>query len=254
MHKKTTLFLIGILLLVPLGVSLAAAPTDSEFNTKAQEMRTAHQAFKEARSQSATPEVVNANANTNTSQGKTKEQILEDRATHRKTTLQKIVDLQIAYFERMQKRVDNMPNITDTEKTKLTNQIATSISGLEAKKSEIDATSNDDKLIIKAKDLRTTFMSYHELVKAIVDSIHASKVADAENTTGDRAMAIETKLNELAAEGKDVTALKTELATAQTYINDAKTLREAGDIKGAVAKLKEAYAIFRTISQAAKKL
>ena len=147
-----------------------------------------------------------------------------------------------------------MPNISDAEKTQLTSQITTTLSGLEAKKAEIEATSNEDILTTKAKDLRTTFMGYHELVKAIVDSIHASKVAGAENTTGDRATAIETKLDELAAEGKDVTALKTELATAQTYIDDAKTLREAGDYKGAVAKLKEAYTVFRSVSQAARKL
>jgi len=254
MYKKIILFMAAVLLLVPLGVSLAAAPTNSEFNTKAQEMRTAHNAFKEARSQAATPEVTNANANTNTSHGKTKEQILEDRATHRKTTLQKIITLQTAYFERVQNRIGNMPNISDAEKTQLTSQVTTTLSGLEAKKSEIEATSDEDILTTKAKDLRTIFMGYHELVKAIVDSIHASKVAGAENTTGDRATAIGTKLDELAAEGKDVTALKTELATAQAYIDDAKILREAGDYKGAVAKLKQAYTVFRSVSQAARQL
>lgn len=251
MNKKITLSLIAALLLIPLGVALAAAPTDKEFNTKAQEMRTAHNAFKESRSQAATPEVANANANANTSQGKTKAQILEDRATHRKTTLQKVVDIQIAYFNRVQERINNMPNISEAEKTKLTSQVATSIAGLETSKAGIDATSNEDLLITKSKDLRTAFMGYHELVKAIVDSIHASKVADAEDTTGDRASAIEAELDTLAADGKDVTSLKTELATTQTYIDDAKTLREAGDYKGAVSKLKEAYAVFRSVSQAA---
>src|SRR3989344_6267795 len=96
MIKKITLPMIAALLLIPMGVGLAAAATDSEFQTKAQEMRAAHQAFKEARSQAATPDVVNANANTNTRFGKTKEQILERRELNQKTVLQKIVDLQIA--------------------------------------------------------------------------------------------------------------------------------------------------------------
>lgn len=254
MNKKITLTLVAALLLIPLGVSLAAAPTDKEFNTKAEEMRTAHDAFKESRSQADTPEVANANANTNTSHGKTKDQILEDRATHRKTTLQKIVGIQIAYFSRVQERINNMPNISDDEKTNLTSQVTTALAGLETQQTGIDGTSDDDLLTTKAKDLRTAFMGYRESVKAIVSSIHASRVAGAEDTTGDRASAIETELDALAADGKDVTALQTELATAQTLIDDATTLREAGDYKGAVSKLKEAYAVFRSVSQAAKKL
>jgi len=246
--------MIAALLLIPMGVGLAAAATDSEFQTKAQEMRAAHQAFKEARSQAATPDVVNANANTNTRFGKTKEQILERRELNQKTVLQKIVDLQIAYFERVQKRVDNMPNISDAEKANLSGQIATTLSGLNAKKTGIDAASGTDALKTLAKDLRTTFVGYHKLVNTIVDAIHASRVADAENTAGNRSGAIETKLDELKAQGKDVTALKTQLQSAQTLISDAKTLRESGDHKGAVAKLKEAHTIFRTVSQSAKAL
>ena len=56
------------------------------------------------------------------------------------------------------------------------------------------------------------------------------------------------------ADGKDVTALKTELDTAKTIIADAKILREAGQYKEAATKLKEAYTVFRSISQAAKAL
>lgn len=254
MNKKITLSLVAVLLLIPLGVVLAVAPTDKEFNTKAEEMRTAHDAFKESRSQAVTSEVSNANANTNTSHGKTKDQILEDRATHRKTTLLKIIDIQIAYFNRVQERINRMPNISDDEKTNLASQVTTALAGLEAQKTGIEGTSDDDLLITKAKDLRTAFMGYRETVKAIVGSIHASRVAGAEDTTGDRASAIEAELDTLAADGKDVTALKTELATAQTYIDDAKILREAGDYKGAVSKLKEAYSVFRSVSQAAKRL
>ncbi|MCD4761164.1 hypothetical protein K8R42_04665 [bacterium] len=254
MNKKIIFSLAVGLLLIPLGVSLAAVSTDKEFNIKAQEMRSIHNAFKEARSQAATPELANANANINTSHGKTKDQILENRATHRKTTLQKIIDIQIAYFNRVQERINNMPNISDDEKTNLTSQVTTALAGLEVQKTGIDATSNDDILITKAKDLCMVFMGYRETVKAIVSSIHASRVAGAEDTTGDRASAIEMELDALAADGKDVTVLKIELATAQTYIDDTKTLREAGDYKGAVSKLKEAYSIFRSVLQAAKKL
>lgn len=249
--------MIAALLLVPMGVGLASPSTDStdsEFQTKTRDMRAAHQAFKEARSQAVTPDVNNANANTNTKFGKTKEQILESRALHQKTVLQKIVDLQIAYFERVRDRVDHMPNISDAEKATLDGQITTTISGLNAKKAEIDAASGTDALKTLAKDLRTTFTGYHKIVKAIVDAIHASRVAGAENTAGNRSGAIEAKLDELKAQGKDVTDLKAQLQSAQTLMIDAKTLREARDYKGSVTKLKEAHTIFRTVSQAAKAL
>lgn len=254
MNKKFFFSLAAALLLIPLGVVLAVAPTDTEFNTKAQEMRAAHDAFKESRSQAATSEVTNANANTNTSHGKTKEQILEDRAAHRKTTLQKVISIQLAYFNRVQERINRMPNISDDEKANLTTQITTVLSGLETQQTGIEGTSDDDLLITKAKDLHTAFMGYRESVKSIVGSIHATRVAGAEDTTGDRASAIKTELDTLAADGNDVTALQTELATTQTLIDDATTLREAGDYKGAVSKLREAYAVFRSVSQAVKKL
>ncbi|MCH7492817.1 hypothetical protein IID19_04525 [Patescibacteria group bacterium] len=254
MYKKITFFIVIILLVVPVGVSLAAVPTDRDFNTKAEEMRTAHQAFKDARSQAETPEVANANGNTNTRQGMTKDQIMERREDQRKITLQKVVDLQIAYFERVQSRIDNMPNVSETEKTALTSQVTTAISGLQSIKASIDAATGAEALKNLAKNLRTSFMGYHELVKAIVDSIHASRMVGAENRAGDRASAIDTDLDESDAEGKDVTVLKTELDTAKTIIADAKILREAGQYKEAATKLKEAYTVFRSISQAAKAL
>ena len=134
------------------------------------------------------------------------------------------------------------------------NQISASVTDLEARKGVIDATSNEELLMTKAGELRETFMGYQETVKGMVDAIHASKVSDAEDTTGDRYAAIEAKLGELAAEGVDVTALRIELESAQTHIADSKTLRASGDYTGAVRQLKGAYSIFRSVSQAVNNL
>ena len=174
MIKRSIFLLIVAALIVPVGFIVAAPPTDTEFNTRAQEMREAHNAFKEARSLSAGPGAGNTNATVG--QGQTQEQILERREEQRMLTLQKAVEVQEGYFERVRNRIEQMPNISDAEKARLMQQTDTTLAGLEAKRAEIASAVGVDALIGLAARIRTSFMGDHEIVKGIVNGIHASRI------------------------------------------------------------------------------
>lgn len=247
MPRRNQLLTIAAIALFAMPAVVWATDTDSSFQAKLEEMRQRKEEFLRTKSEAL---------ETTTRTDAQRAQLLAERAAMRKTTLLRIVDVQISYFERMQDRVSNMPNITDEEKAKLDTAITDVIADLTALKTEIEGTATDDEDALKslAQEVQAAFKTKHALVKEIVKAIHASHLTTVLNRANERLAAIETRIDELAADGKDVTALTALLNQAKTSLTEAQSQLSAGEFREALKSIKEAYSLFRQIIQAGKEL
>lgn len=248
MTKQLITITLVSILLVP--VFTLAAVSDSDWQSRLEDLRQKHQEFKDARLE-ATREIQETNQ---TRLEQLRQEMLDQQERHRKDVLIRLIDIQIAFFERMRERVNRRPNIDESYKTTLNETINEVIAGLQQLKVEVEAATDEDTLKQLAQAVKETFQNYHQTVKEIVAAIHASRIANAIDTATDRSTALDARLDELAADGKDVTALTAPLDQAKIHVDQATALVAGGSLREALAELKEAYALFRQVAKGAKEL
>lgn len=247
MTTRIRLLFLGFLAIIFIPTFAQATDTNSTFSERLQEMQQKREAFLKARSEALDSRLQNVER---------REELMKTRAANRKEVLLKIVGVQISYFERMEDRIAKMPNITDEEKTRLTAAVDEVIADLNSLKTQIENASVDDEDVLKnlAQQVFDLFKSKRTLVQEIVKSIHTSHLTRVLSRANERAAAIETKINELQTDGKDVTSLTTLLTKAKASLSEAQTQITAGEFHDALASIKEAYSLFRQIIQAGKDL
>lgn len=234
-----------------------AQTTDGDFQNALNQLRAERQAFKDAhdeeRNQVAEERGATAQARREAAKQK-QEEARQKMETKRKEILLKLVDIQIKWMERTKERIQRMPNITDELKTQLANAVDTAIQNLNAEKAKIEAASGRDAIKTLAKEIRDLFKSKRELVKSIVDAIHASRANDAVVKAEERAAAVGAKVGELKVQGKNTTEVESDLKDAEEDVDAARVAIGRKAFKEANEDLKGAYQKFRNIAQKAKGL
>ncbi len=172
----------------------------------------------------------------------------------RKEVLTRLIDLEIKHFNNTAERVAKMPNITAEIKAQLKTAIDNAVQKLNDQKTKIQAAANDEEVKTLAKETKDLFKTHREIVKKIVAAIHASKESKFISKAEERALAIETKISELKAQGKNVSELETILAAARADISAAKEKLTQKSFKEANDLLKKAYEKFKSIAEKAKAL
>lgn len=259
MKKITQIFLPVIVSLMLTGMPSAglAQTTDADFQNALTQLREARQNFKDAKAAEA-----NERAQAGQEQNQVRRQQAEQRRAeaqkkreeHRKTVLLRLIDIQIKHLNRTKERVNKMPNIDASPKTQLNAEIDKDVQKFNDEKIKVQNTTTPEELKAFAKEIRDLFRSYREVVKQIVDAIHASRQTAAAAKAEDRAAVIKAKIEELKAAGKDTSALDADLSDAKKQIRDTqekigrKAFREANE------DLKGAYQKFHGIAEKAKGL
>lgn len=256
--------LLSFLPVIVIALVLAGSPSagiaqtaDGDFQNALNQLRQSRQSFKDAKAQEKSDAA---------EEGKAKGQVQREAAQQKRTEAQtrmenkrkevllKLVDNQIKWMERAKTRVQKMPNITDELKNQLVSEADTAIQNLNAEKTKIQSTSGRDAIKALAKEVRDLFKLQHEIVKKIVDAIHASRANDAVAKAEDRAAAMKVKINELKDQGKNTTDMESDLKDAEKDIDDAQEAIGRKAFKEANEDLKGAYQKFRGIAQKAKGL
>ncbi|MCP6719523.1 MAG: hypothetical protein KJI71_04845 [Patescibacteria group bacterium] len=234
-----------------------AQTTDVDFQNALNQLRESRKAFKDSKAEEA---------NEAEQEGKAKGQAQREAAQQRKEaarqkmedkrkeTLLRLIDIRVKQLNRTNERVQRKPNITDDLKAQLAAEINDQIQELNAQKTVIDGTEGKEGIKALAKELRELFKAKHEIVKNIVDAIHASRANAAAARAEERAAAIGAKVKELKGEGKDTTEIEQDLEEAEGDINDAQEDIGRQAFREANEDLKGAYQKFREIAQKAKGL
>jgi len=245
MMKLFKLFLLPIVVLALLGTPLGSlAQTDQDQAQDAlNQIRESRGQFKNSKSEELRE----------TGQAKREEarQRMEDK---RKEVLLRLIDIRVKQLNRMNDRVQRMPNITDELKTQLATEILSQIQALEGQKANVEGAEGREAIKALAAELRSLFQSKRGIIKGIVEAIHASRVEIAAAKAQERAAKIGEKLEELAGEGQDTTELEADLDAAEQDIENAKEKIGKKEFKEGAEDLKGAYQKFRGIAEKAKGL
>lgn len=243
-HKSILLVAVSIM---ALPVLVRATDSDSDFESKLNDIRDRREQFLKIRSEAL---------DTRTKTLEQRQTLSQERATQRKDVLLHIIDVQIAYFERMQNRIEQLPNLSDEEKTELDTEVQAVITNLQTLKTQIDGTATGDEDTLKslAQQVLELFKSKRTLVWDIVKGIHEHHVTNVLTRAHERLAAITSRLDEFTADGKDVSSLIALADQAQTALSAAQDSVTAGEYRQALESIKQAYTLFRQIIQGAKDL
>lgn len=139
----------------------------------------------------------------------------------------KEITRRIIFLNELLTKLANVKKITDADKTSLTNQIQAQIDGLNALQIKIDS---DTDLATLRTDVKSIINGYYIFAFFRV-KISLLFAADRLVVTADSLSALELKLkarvDQVAANGEDVSNLNTLLASMTENINDAKTQYQA---------------------------
>lgn len=257
--KKISLSILSIAIAASLmgtaSVSLAQTAADTDFQSALNQLRQARQAFKDAKSQEVKElqEAVAEKVKARRDQiEKRREETAKRREEQRKTVLNRLIDIQIKHFNRTNDRIQKMPNITDELKSQLQAKVDAAIQKLNEEKAKVQDTSGETEIKALAKEVRDLFKAHRELVKEIVDAIHASMADYAADKAEERANSIKAKIEGLKNEGKNTDELSAELENAEKNIADAREKIGRKAFREANEDLKGAYQLFRGIADKAK--
>lgn len=248
--------LVALVLVVSPSVGFGQA-TDDDVQNALNQLRQSRQAFKDAKAQEK-----NEQAEVGKAKGQAQREAAEQKREQaqqrmedkRKEVLLKLVDIQIKHFTRTEARVSRMPKITDELRAQLIAEIDTTIQNLNGLKTKVDAATGKEAIKELAKEIRDFSKSQHEIVKKIVDAIHASRANIAVVKAEERAAAIKDKVQNLKDKGKNTAETEAELEDAEKDINDAQEAIGRKAFKEANEDLQGAYQKFRNIAQKAKNL
>lgn len=133
------------------------------------------------------------------------------------------IEKRIESLNKTLEKISEMKNVSDSEKTSIKSDIQSEITKLEALKSKID--SDTDLATIK-KDL-SSITSGSRIYALIIPRMNILASVDKVNTIATMLETIATKLesrvNELKASGKDVTAVETALSNISKKIENARS-------------------------------
>lgn len=248
--------LIAFVLIASPSVGIAQT-TDADFQNALSQLRQSRKDFKSAKAQEANgaSEVGKAKGQAQREAAQQKREEARQRMeTKRKEVLLKLVDIQIKWMNRTKERVQRMPKITDELKTQLTTEIDATIGNLNAEKAKVQGVTGKQAIKDLAKEIRALFKAKHEVVKKIVDAIHASRANQAVAKAEERAAAMKAKVKEMKDEGKDTTEIEADLEDAEEDIDDAQEAIGRKAFREANEDLKGAYQKFRNIAGKAKGL
>lgn len=233
--------------------STAAEDAHAAVHKEIDDLKSAREAFKEARKQEEDSRSMEAKERREAQRKELEVKRVDAerrKEEHRKKVLLRLIDVQIKHLNNVWRRVEKMKNITDAKKTELKAEIDKAIAGLKDLAVKVKAATTPEQLKELTKMLRDYIKSKNDLVKKIVDSIAADALRDSAMKAEERIKTAEAKIVELKAAGKDVTALEALLATAKSKLEAAKT---AGT-KEAWAEMREALKdVYEALKEFAKK-
>ncbi len=259
MRKITQSIFLFALLLMFAGVPSVgfADVTDVDFQKAFIELRAARKDFNDAREQE-NQERIQAGREQNQEkrlQAKQRQGDAEKRKEeHRKVVLLRLIDIQIEHLNRTEERIGRMNNIETTLKTQLNAEIGKSIQKLREERVSVQNASTVEELSALAKEIHERFKSYRDVVRKIVDAIHASRLTKVTAQAEKRAVNVKEKIDELREEGKDTSEIEEDLDNAEKKIDDTKEKAERRDFRNANEDLKDAYRQFRKVVDTAKEM
>jgi len=261
MKKLLLPFFPALIALVLVGLPVTSVANGDEggddFDNALHQLRDSRQAFKDAKAEEAS-EASQARRETAQARKAAAEQRREDAGKKmeekRKETLLRLVDIQVKHWEKIAVRVEGMPNITDDLKAQLAAEVDAAIAELNVKRTSVEGAEGREAIKTLAKEIRDSFRSKRDVVKNIVEAIHASRGNSAAAKAEDRAAGIKAKIQELKGQGKNTTEIENELEEAEEDIDDAQEAIGRKAFREANEDLKGAYQKFRDIAQKAKNL
>lgn len=233
---------------VPTGVSDAKSALRKEL----QDLKTAREAFKDAKTTEAKERAEEARAKVESAKktAETKRTEAEKRKEEqRKKVLLRLIEVQVKHFKNVTERVARMPNISDALKTQLKTEIDKAIASLNDLKAKVEAAKTAEELKALAEQVKDNLKTKREIVQKIVDAIVKEQLQNAITKAEERVENAETKIAELKTAGKDVTELEKLLATAKEKLAFAKTSLTKSALKEANEALKEVYKALREIAE-----
>lgn len=256
--KKLVFVFLPVLAVSFLYASVGVAQTaDADFKNALDQLRQSRQDFKDSKAQegSATAEEDKAkNQAARQVAWQKRAEAQKQMEDKRKEALTKLVDIQITWMNRTKERVQKMPNISADLKTQLVSEVDVTVQKLNDLKSLIQNASGRDAIKALAKEVRDFFKSKHEIVKKIVDAIHASRAHNAVAKAEERVAAVKVKVQELKGQGKNTAEVESELEDAEKKIDEAQEATGRKVFREASEDLKGAYQKFRDIATKAKGL
>lgn len=240
------------------GVSVTVAQTaESDLQTSLTRMRQERQAFRDVKAQEsnerklASTEATKAKRREAEERRAEAERNMEDK---RKTVLLNLIDVQIKHLDKTNERVQRMPNISDELKAQLKTEIESAKGVINEKKAEVQKAVGKAEIKSLAKEIKDLFKTRRDIVKKIVDAIHASRVSNAVKTAEKRSEVAKAKIKELQYTGADTAVLEENLVDADNNIAKAKQKTEEGVLDEANESLKNAYVNFQDMAKKMKNL
>lgn len=255
--KKILFSSLSLLVAFSFAVGVMAQTGDTDFRNSLDQLRQERQEFKDAKAQErneasqARTEATQARRDAAEARRVAATTKMEEK---RKTTLLRLVDVQIKHLNRTDERVQKMPNITDELKAELSGEIAVNISTLNDLRVRVEAVEGREAIKALAEEVRSFFGAYKETVKSIVSAVLASRSNGAVATAEERLAAVKAKVAELKAKGADTEDIEEDIDDAEEDIDSAQENIGRQAFREANEDLKGAYQTFREIAQKAKGL
>jgi chromosome segregation ATPase len=258
--KKTTQMIFSLVFIFAFAgmASISIAQTDgSDLQNSLSQLRGERQAFKDEKAKEASEKqlIVKEKVQAKREQAETRRAEAEKKMEEkRKTVLLKLIDVKIKHLDKTNERVQKMPNITEELKAQLTTEIESAKSAIDAKKTEVENTTGKDSIKKLAKEIQDLFRSKRDIVRKIVEAIHASRAEKAVDTADERSAAIKAKIKELNDAGQDTSELETDLSDADNNITKAKDKIKEKVFTDANESLQNAYGKFKDIAKKVEKI
>jgi len=256
--KKIILTIFSLAIAFAGAISVAAAQTaDSDLQTSLTRMRQEKQTFKDAKARESTERKLAAAEATRAKRLEAEERRAEaerNMEDKRIAVLLSLIDVQIKHLDKTNERVQRMPNISEELKAQLKTEIESAKIVINEKRAEVQKASGKSEIKKLAKDVKDLFKTRRDIVKKIVDAIHASRVSNAVKSAEKRSEAAKTKIKELQDAGKDTADLEEDAVDADNNIAKAKQKTEEGVLDEANESLKNAYANFQDMAEKEKNL
>lgn len=170
----------------------------------------------------------------------------------RKIVLLRLIEVQIRHLDKTNDRIQKMPNVSSELKIKLKEEIDNAKAGINAKRSEVADATGKDAIKKLAKEVKDFFKIKREIVKDIVDAIHASRVVKDTEIAAEKSAAIKKKIQELTDAGEDTEEMESDLSDADNNIAGAKRETEKKNYNDANESLKNVYEKFKDIAKKMK--
>lgn len=173
---------------------------------------------------------------------------------NRKIVLLRLIEVQIKHLDKTNNRVQKMPNISSELKIQLKAEIESAKTVIGAKRVEVADATGKDAIKKLAKEIKDLFKTKREIVKKIVDAIHASRADKAVEVASERSAAIKKNIQELSDAGENTEQIESDLLDADNNIAGARKEIEKKNFNDANESLKNAYEKFKDIAKKMKGL